>query len=616
MDSGEFTAQVIDNFHGVFGIGAPVYRGGVVPKTVVDRRAALLGWVGGSFNGAAMLGSGGGVRNGMRVQVSHQNPGAEPVVLAAAGTAAPGSPAREVPVSADGAWTVQVSGSVTKVEVSAQAQFWMVLAAGLAVSGMVFGFVLALARGRGRALRLVASKTSELRYKAMHDGLTGLPNRVLILDRVEQALVRSRRLGTSIAVLFLDLDGFKDINDRFGHATGDELLRAVGIRLTGVLRASDTVGRLGGDEFVVLVDGESLDGGPGVVAERIREVLAVSFLLGGTGKQGVFVHASIGIAEGLRDTADELLRDADLALHEAKDAGKDCFVVFAPEMQAVVRRRVELEMDLRDAVGSDQFFLVYQPTLDLNSQALSGVEALLRWQHPVRGQVLPDEFIGLAEEKSLIVPIGRWVLAQACRQAADWHQRGLQLGVSVNVSARQLDNDVDFVADVRAALADSGLHPGSLTLEITETTLMRDPAAGERRLHLLKSLGVQIAIADFGIGNCSLGFLRQLPVDALKIDRSIISSITGNPKSAVLIRAMIQFGNILGIQTLAQGTEVPIQHQRLLTEWCANGSGAPSTERPSTAGGTPSVRGLDELLNSSSGRRIEAQPVALGAGST
>jgi diguanylate cyclase (GGDEF)-like protein len=573
MDSGEFSTQTVDSFHGVFAIAAPLYRGGVLPKSVAQRRSSILGWVAGTFNGPAILGGGGGVRDGMRVQISHQNPGFKQVVLAAAGSAAPGSPVREVPVSADGSWTVRVSGAATTVGTSAQEQFWIVLLSGLAVSGVLFGFVLVLARGRGNALRLVARKTSELRHKAMHDGLTGLANRVLILDLVEKALARSRRLGTSIAVLFLDLDGFKDVNDRFGHAAGDELLRAVSVRLAGVLRESDAVGRLGGDEFVILVEAESLDGGAGVVAERIREVMATSFLLDGTGEQGVLVHASIGIAEGLRDTAEDLLRDADLALYEAKDAGKDCYVVFAPEMQTVVRQRVGLEKDLRAAIGSDQFFLMYQPMFNLDSRTMTGVEALLRWRHPVRGEVMPAEFIGLAEETSLIVPIGRWMLAQACRQAADWHDRGLQLGVSVNVSARQLDNDIDFVADVRAALAASGLDPAALTLEITEATLMRDPVAGERRLHLLKTLGVQIGIAGFGTGNCSLDYLRRLPVDAVKLDRSIlsgitgssgvtgISSINGDPKSAVLIRAMIQFGNILGIQTLAEGAEPPIQLQ-------------------------------------------------------
>jgi diguanylate cyclase (GGDEF)-like protein len=572
MDSGESITQPVDSFRGVFAIAAPLYRGGVLPKTVTQRRSAMLGWVIGSFNGPGILGSGGGVREGMRVQISHRNPGAEEMELAAAGSAAPGSPVRAHPVSADGSWTVQVSGTVVRDGLSAQEQFWIALASGLTLSAVLFGFVLVLAWGRGRALGLVASKTSELRYKAMHDALTGLPNRTLILDRVEQALVRSRQSGTSIAVLFLDLDGFKDINDRFGHATGDELLRSVSMRLMGVLRESDAVGRLGGDEFVVLVEGESLVGGAGMVAERIREVLAVSFMLGGTGEQGVFVHASIGIAEGLRDSAEDLLRDADLALYEAKDAGKDRYVIFAPEMHAVVRRRFELETDLRDAIGSGQFFLVYQPTFDLDSRAMTGVQALLRWQHPVRGEVMPEEFIGLADDTSLIVPIGRWVLAQACREAADWHLLGLQLAVSVSVSARQLDDDSDFVADVRAALADSGLEPDALTLEITETILMRDPIAGERRLRRLKTLGVRIGIDDFGTGNCSLGYLRQLPVDAVKLDRSIVSGIADNPKSAVLVRAMIQFGNILGIQTLAQGTEAPIRLQRLTREQRDSGS--------------------------------------------
>jgi diguanylate cyclase (GGDEF)-like protein len=340
MKSGQFITQPIDLMHGVFAIAAPLYRRGIVPKTLAQRQAALLGWAAGTFDGAAILGGGGGVRDGMRVQISHQNPGAEPVVLAEAGRAVASGPVRSVPVSADGSWTVRVSGSAAKGGISAEAQFWIVLAVGLALSGLVFGFVLVLARGRDRALRLVARKTAELRYQATHDGLTGLANRTLILDRMEQALVRSRRLGTPIAVLFLDLDGFKDINDRFGHATGDELLRAVSGRLTGVLRENDTVGRLGGDEFVLLVEGQSLQDGPGAVAERIREVLAVSFLLGGA-HEGVFVHASIGIAEGPRNTADELLRDADLALYEAKNAGKDRHVVFDLEMRAAVQHSVE-----------------------------------------------------------------------------------------------------------------------------------------------------------------------------------------------------------------------------------------------------------------------------------
>jgi diguanylate cyclase (GGDEF)-like protein len=419
----------------------------------------------------------------------------------------------------------------------------------------------------------VERKTDELHHQAMHDGLTGLPNRALILDRIEQALARSRRQHAPIALLFLDLDGFKAINDTFGHAAGDKLLRAMSARLTALLRASDTVGRLGGDEFVVLVEGVSLDAGPEVVADRIRDVLAEAFHVGSGNEYAVNVKTSIGIAIGIRDSAEELLHDADVALYAAKDAGRDQYVVFAPELQALIHERRQLEVDLRAAVGSDQFFLVYQPTFNLLSSSITGVEALIRWQHPTRGLVLPDEFIFLAEETSLIVPIGRWVLGEACRQAAEWSRRGNHLSVSVNVSGRQLDKDVDFVAEVHAALTASGLDPRLLTLEITETMIMRDADVSTRRLHALKALGVRIAIDDFGTGYSSLAYLRQFPVDTLKIDRSFIGAIADDEESAALIRAMIQLGKALGIETLAEGIEEDTQLQSLLRENCDSGQG-------------------------------------------
>jgi EAL domain-containing protein (putative c-di-GMP-specific phosphodiesterase class I) len=287
----------------------------------------------------------------------------------------------------------------------------------------------------------------------------------------------------------------------------------------------------------------------------------------------VYVKTSIGIAIGARDSADELLHDADVALYAAKDAGRDQYVVFAPELQAVIHERRQLEVDLRAAVGSDQFFLVYQPTFDLLSSSITGVEALIRWQHPTRGLVTPDDFIFLAEETSLIVPIGRWVLGEACRQAAEWRRRGHSLSVSVNVSGRQLDNDVDFVADVQAALAASGLDPRLLTLEVTETMIMRDADVSTRRLRALKALGVRIAIDDFGTGYSSLAYLRQFPVDTLKIDRSFISAIADNEESSALIRAMIQLGKALGIETLAEGIEEDTQLQNLLREQCDSGQG-------------------------------------------
>jgi diguanylate cyclase (GGDEF)-like protein len=428
-----------------------------------------------------------------------------------------------------------------------------------------------LATGRARARRLVTQKTDQLQHQALHDALTGLPNRALILDRVEQALARSRRHRTTMAVMFLDLDGFKNINDTFGHPAGDQLLTAVSARLTGLLRDCDTVGRLGGDEFVIVVDGDSSD--PEVIAEQIRAVLAPPFTLPGPTPRVVHARASIGIAVGVRASADEMLRDADVALYEAKGAGKDRYVIFAPEMHTVIEQRLEVETDLRGAVGSDQFFLAYQPVFDLEANTITGVEALLRWQHPSRGLVMPDDFIPLAEDTSLIVPIGRWVLMEACRQAADWQRRGHRLGMSVNVSGRQLASDVDLLSDVRDALESSGLEPGLLTLEITETMLMRDVTASASMLHALKALGVRIAIDDFGTGYSSLGHLQQFPVDALKIDRSFISGLAHNPESSALIHTMIQLGQTLGVETLAEGIEEPTQLLSLLQQHCDSGQG-------------------------------------------
>ncbi|HEY4332195.1 MAG TPA: diguanylate cyclase, partial [Ilumatobacteraceae bacterium] len=306
-----------------------------------------------------------------------------------------------------------------------------------------------------------ARRLGQIRHQALYDGLTGLPNRTLILDRVEQMLARSRRQRNPPAALFLDIDGFKDVNDTLGHDAGDQLLRAVATRLSGALRESDTIGRLGGDEFVILVEGVSLDAGPELVAERLLAVLSEPFVLDVGERVELTITASIGIAVGDRPSHLELLRDADVALYAAKASGKARFVVFQPEMQTAVRDRTELESDLRQALLGGQYFLVYQPIVDLRTMQVNGVEALLRWHHPVRGIVQPAGFIPVLEETSMIVDVGRWVLREACRQTAEWQQRHRPMHISVNVSAKQLDTD-SFVDDVRAALESSGITPLSL----------------------------------------------------------------------------------------------------------------------------------------------------------
>jgi diguanylate cyclase (GGDEF)-like protein len=550
-------------------IETPIYSSGIVPATVQGRQATFIGWVGTLINPTVVLDRALQTHPGRAVTIRY-HAGSTNVEFSA-GSAPPAAHAAVIDLH--NGYTVTTHGALPAQGVVADRTALGVLLAGTVLSALLGLLIFVLVTARARAMRTVRQKTQELRYQALHDALTGLPNRALVLDRVEQGLARARRNQGSLAVMFLDLDGFKDTNDTFGHSAGDELLRSVAGRLSGLMRDSDTVGRFGGDEFVVVVEADSLAAGPDVIAERIRDALAVPFTLPVPGAPTVQAQVSIGIAVGVRASAEELLRDADIALYEAKREGRDRYVVFAPEMKTAVQGRLELAADLRAAIGSDQFFLVYQPIFGLESTTLTGVEALIRWHHPTRGLVMPDEFIPLAEDTALIVPIGHWVLHEACRQAAEWRLRGHPIGVSVNMSGRQLDDDVDFLADVRDALTESGLPAGLLTLEITETMLMRDAPASARRLGALKALGVRIAIDDFGTGYSSLGYLQQFPVDALKIDRSFINGMSRNPESAALIHTMIELGRSFGIETLAEGIEDRAQLLGLLSEQCDSGQG-------------------------------------------
>jgi diguanylate cyclase (GGDEF)-like protein len=422
------------------------------------------------------------------------------------------------------------------------------------------------------ARRDLVSAQGELSYQALHDALTGLPNRALVLDRAEQMLAGARRQHHSVAALFLDVDGFKQINDFCGHAAGDELLKTVASRVSRVVREPDTVGRLGGDEFVILLESRDLDAGPELAAERILQVLRDPIELREMEGRPVSVTASIGIASTNQGTAEDLLRTADLALYEAKNMGRDRCVRFESDMQTIAQDRLLLEMDLREAIAGDQLFLLYQPTFDLRTETVIGVEALLRWRHPTRGIVAPGEFIPIAEQTGSIVPIGCWVLRQACQQAAEWRRQGHSLTMAVNVSARQLDGD-DFVHRVDRALTASDLDPADLTLEITETTLMRNPDDTARRLRELKGLGVRVAIDDFGTGYSSLGYLRRFPVDALKIDRSFIEGIATSKEAAALIHTLVQLGKTLGLETLGEGIEDEAQLHALQNEQCDHGQG-------------------------------------------
>jgi diguanylate cyclase (GGDEF)-like protein len=425
---------------------------------------------------------------------------------------------------------------------------------------------------RRRTDEELSHREEELAFLATHDALTGLPNRTLIIDRVEQMLARAGRTDSPVAALFIDLDNFKSINDTLGHSAGDELLKAVAQRLDGVVRGGDALGRLGGDEFVVISDGLSRDTGPELIAERLLEALKPAFKLQ-AGKETPFrVNASIGIAMGDVRSAEELLRHADIAMYRAKWDGKNRYATFESGMQDSIQARMELEMDLRDALRYDEFFLAYQPTIALSEMSPTGVEALIRWRHTARGVLQPNDFIPLAEESGLITEIGAWVLQEACRQAAAWHARGYPIGMAVNVSARQLDSD-QIVGDIRAALEKSGLEPTALTIEITETTLMQNVEDTAHRLRAIKALGVRIAIDDFGTGYSSLGHLKRFPVDALKIDRSFISELRSNQQGDAVIHTLVQLGKALSIETFAEGIEQQHELSLLREEDCEGGQG-------------------------------------------
>ena len=410
-----------------------------------------------------------------------------------------------------------------------------------------------------------------LAHAALHDSLTGLPNRALILNRAEQMLARSRRDFAPVAALFLDLDDFKDINDTLGHEAGDQLLTAVADRMAGAIRPGDTVGRLGGDEFVVLLEGASLAAGSGVVAQRVLDVLAAPFEIPASDAP-LDVTASIGIAEGDRAHPGELLRDADIALYRAKAAGKHCAVTFDASMHEAVDHNRSIELDLHHALEDDQFFLLYQPTIDLMTGAVAGVEALLRWRHPERGTVQPDDFIPALESSGLIVPVGEWVLREACHQAEMWSRQGHRITMSVNISAVQLQRD-RIMDDVHNALSASGFDPERLILELTETTLMLDVDATLIRLKLLKALGVNLAIDDFGTGYSSLAYLRQFPIDVLKIDRTFVTGMTETRESAAIVHTLVQLGKVLGLATVAEGIENEEQWERLKEEEVNIGQG-------------------------------------------
>jgi diguanylate cyclase (GGDEF)-like protein/PAS domain S-box-containing protein len=413
----------------------------------------------------------------------------------------------------------------------------------------------------------------DLRHQALHDGLTGLPNRKLLLDRLEHALTRARANDEQIALLYLDLDGFKRVNDSLGHNAGDLLLRTAAERLTTALRPPDTIARLGGDEFAVLLE----NAGPEVVAGLTRaclDALSRPFLV--HGREAV-VTVSIGVVpDAARYTdADEVIRNADVAMYAAKDEGKNRFMTFENRMHEQLLNRLDQEDRLRDAVHRGELRLHLQPVAAIPGGRMSGAEALVRWQDPERGLQMPGSFIPLAEETGMIIDIDRWILIEACRMVRWWQEENPESApawVSVNLSAAHLDLP-DLTDHVAYALATTGLSPHCLVLELTETVMMRDVAVTSARLQELRDLGVKIAIDDFGTGYSSLGYLRDIPVDVLKIDRSFITGLAGNGRQQELVSAIVQLGHTLGLRVVAEGVEDPEQLTLLSAMGCKYAQG-------------------------------------------
>jgi diguanylate cyclase (GGDEF)-like protein/PAS domain S-box-containing protein len=417
-----------------------------------------------------------------------------------------------------------------------------------------------------------AAITKKMAHLAHHDFLTGLPNRLLLNDRIMQAITLAKRSSTQLAVLFLDLDNFKHINDSLGHETGDKLLQSVTQRLRTCVRSSDTVSRQGGDEFVILLTDGKYGEDAALTADKILTELALPHRLD---KNELHITTSIGISIYPEDgqDAETLIKNADTAMYHAKEKGRNNYQFFSSEMNTRAVARQIIEAHLRFALEKEEFLLHYQPKVNLDTGMITGAEALLRWKHAEWGMISPEKFVPIAEDCGLIVPIGRWVMREACMQAKQWMDAGLMPGsVAVNISALEF-RKTNFAAGVRDILSDTGLDADALQLEITESVLMRDAESSTAILKDLKSLGVQLAVDDFGTGYTSLGYLQRFPIDVLKIDRSFVHDIGSTAHDGVIVGAVIGMGNHLHLQVVAEGVENQEQLAFLRGNHCAEGQG-------------------------------------------
>lgn len=463
---------------------------------------------------------------------------------------------------------------------------------------LAFGLALTtlLAVYQGSRIR----RAIEVENLARRDYLTGLPNRALLAERLEHALTLADREARTLAVLFLDLDRFKHINDSMGHSVGDHLLKQVAQRLSAVVRREDTLVRMGGDEFVVLMEHFHHERDAALLADKVIQSLAAPLEVNDL---PVYLTTSIGISLYPRDarSAEGLISNADAAMYRAKESGRNAYQFYTPELTRIAREQVTLVSDLKHALERQELELHYQPQVGIADGRIFGVEALLRWRHGAVGLIAPDRFIPLAEDTGLIIPIGEWVLRGACGQAQRWLEAGLPLErISVNLAGPQIQRG-DIVATVERILADTGLPPGKLELEVTESFVMGREDAAITTLRRLRRLGITIAVDDFGTGYSSLSRLKQLPIDRLKIDRSFVQDLPHDEDDTAIARAVIALGHSLGLRVIAEGVETAAQAQFLLDEGCQEAQGyyysrpVPAAEVADLVGGNGLARSAPGL---------------------
>ncbi len=426
--------------------------------------------------------------------------------------------------------------------------------------------------GVGQDITELKRSQAELETLAHHDPLTELPNRLYLSVRMDMALERAKRRSTSGALLFLDLDHFKNINDSLGHYAGDELLMQAATRLKECVRQEDTVARIGGDEFTLLLEDVNSTSNAISAAEKIIKAFDKPFELQG---RELHITPSIGISMYPRDgeSIDLLLRNADAAMYEAKEQGRNAYAVYTESLTSEALERMQLEQNLRKALQNDEFVLCYQPQIDMRTGAVIGAESLIRWHHPEKGMIPPNDFIPMAEESGLIVPIGAWVLYEACRQAKIWLDAGLPLHrMAVNIAGPQVSRG-DLIALCREALDISGLHPEHLELEVTEGFIMSEADDAIETLEGLRDLGVSLSVDDFGTGYSSLAYLKRLPINKIKIDRSFVRDIPEDADDIAITRAVIALGDNLRLEVIAEGVETEEQRTFLVDEGCFKGQG-------------------------------------------